>query len=168
MVIATILCLYGLFSQCTFLPVVVANTAIAIIQEIKAKRTLDKLNLLTEPKITAVRNGVEEELSVNDLVLDDIVHIANGAQISADCKVVEGFVEVNESILTGESDAVTKREGDTLFAGSYVVSGKCTARVNAVGKYNYISGLTGKAKQYNKPRSQMLRALRGILIFVAI
>lgn len=85
MVIATILCLYGLFSQCTFLPVVVANTAIAIIQEIKAKRTLDKLNLLTEPKITAVRNGVEEELSVNDLVLDDIVHIANGAQISADC-----------------------------------------------------------------------------------
>lgn len=168
MVIATILCLYGLFSQCTFLPVVVANTAIAIIQEIKAKRTLDKLNLLTEPKITAVRNGVEKELSVNDLVLDDIVHIANGAQISADCKVVEGFVEVNESILTGESDAVTKREGDTLFAGSYVVSGKCTARVNAVGKYNYISGLTGKAKQYNKPRSQMLRALRGILIFVAI
>lgn len=167
-VIAIVLCVYGLANQCTFLPVVIANTAIAIVQEIKSKITLDKLNLITEPKIPVVRDGVESEISVNDLVLDDVIEIASGAQISADSEVLDGVVEVNESILTGESDAVTKRKGDILFAGSYVVSGKCRAKVAKVGKYNYIANLTGKAKQYNKPRSQMLKALRGILIFIAI
>lgn len=167
-IIATILCVYGLAAQCTFLPVVIANTAIAIVQEIKSKITLDKLNLITEPKAQVFRNGELAEISVNDLVLDDIVCLSNGAQISADCEVLEGYVEVNESILTGESDAVTKRVGDTLFAGSFVVSGSCTARVSKVGKFNYIANLTGKAKQYNKPRSQMLRALKGILIFIAV
>lgn len=167
-IIAVILCIYGLASQCTFLPVVIANTAIAIFQEIKSKLTLDKLNLITEPKIKVVRNSVESEISVRDLVLDDIVHLSSGAQISADSEVVDGFVEVNESILTGESDAVTKRIGDTLYAGSFIVSGNCVARVCKVGKYNYVANLTGKAKQYNKPRSQMLKALRGILIFVSI
>lgn len=167
-IIAVVLCLYGLAGQCTFLPVVIANTAIAIIQEIKSKITLDRLNLITEPKIQAVRNGAPTEISVTDLVLDDVVYISNGAQISADCEVAEGFVEVNESILTGESDAVTKRVGDTLYAGSFVVSGNCTARVVKVGKFNYISSLSDKAKQYNKPRSQMLKALKGILVFIAI
>lgn len=168
MVIATVLCLYGLAEQCSFLPVVIANTAIAIVQEIKSKLTLDKLNLITQPKVKVMRCGNFAEISVDELVLDDIVLLANGAQISADCEVVEGFVEVNESILTGESDAVTKRVGDVLFAGSYVVSGSCTARVCKVGKFNYIASLSGKAKQYNKPRSQMLKSLRGILVFIAI
>ncbi len=168
MVIAVVLCLYGLASQCSFLPVVIANTAIAIVQEIKSKITLDKLNLLTQPRAKVLRNGSVSEISVDQLVLDDIVLLENGAQISADCEVVEGFVEVNESILTGESDAVTKRVGDVLFAGSFVVSGNCTAKVCKVGKFNYIASLSGKAKQYNKPRSQMLKSLRGILVFVAI
>ncbi len=166
--IAIVLCLYGLAAQCSFLPVVIANTAIAIVQEIKSKLTLDKLNLLSEPKVQTIRKGENVELSAKELVLDDIVQLASGAQISADCEVVEGFVEVNESILTGESDAVTKRVGDTLLAGSFVVSGKCTARVSKVGKFNYIASLSSKAKQYNKPRSQMLKALKGILVFVAI
>ncbi|MCM1289169.1 MAG: HAD-IC family P-type ATPase [Corallococcus sp.] len=167
-VIAVILCVYGLVLECTFLPVVIANTTIAIVQEIKSKLTLDKLNLITEPKVQVLREGENKEISVNDLVLDDIVFLASGAQISADCTICDGFVEVNESILTGESDAVTKRVGDTLYAGSFVVSGKCTAQVTQVGKFNYISNLTGKAKQYNKPRSQMLKALKGILVFIAI
>lgn len=167
-IIAVVLCLYGLASQCTFLPVVIANTAIAIIQEIKSKLTLDKLNLLNEPKIEVVRDGEKKEIPVTELVLDDVVHLYGGAQISADSKVLSGFVEVNESILTGESEAVTKRQGDTLYAGSYVLSGSCVARVDCVGKYNYVSNITGKARQYEKPRSQMLKALRGILIFVAI
>lgn len=168
MIIAVVLCLYGLAMQCTFLPVVVANTAIAIVQEIKSKVTLDRLNLITEPKIKVLRNGQKSDVSVKELVLDDIVFLASGAQISADCEVVDGFVEVNESILTGESDALVKRKGDTLFAGSFVVSGTCTAKITKVGKFNYIAGLTDKAKQYNKPRSKMLRALKGILVFVAI
>lgn len=167
-VIAVILCIYGLANQCTFLPVVIANTAIAIVQEIKSKLTLDKLNIINEPHVKVTRDGLIPEIFVNELVLDDIVHVAGGEQISADCIVIDGYVEVNEAILTGESDAVIKRKGDTLFAGSFVVSGSCTAQVTAVGKYNYISKLTGRARQYQKPRSQMLKALRGILIFVAI
>ena len=167
-IIATILIAYGLAGQCTFLPVVITNTAIAIVQEIKSKITLDKLNLITEPQIKVKRDGKTKETSVKDLVLDDVVSVAGGEQISADCVVVDGYVEVNEAILTGESDAVIKRKGDTLYAGSFVVSGTCTAQVTAVGRYNYIASLTGRARQYQKPRSQMLRALRGILIFVAI
>ena len=167
-IIAVLLCIYGLVGQCTFVPVVVANTAIAIVQEIKSKLTLDKLNLITEPHIRILRDGKIVDGSVNEIVLDDIVYIDGGDQISADSVVLDGFVEVNESILTGESDAVVKRKGDTLYAGSYVLSGNCTAQVTAVGKFNYIAKLTGRARQYQKPRSQMLKALRGILIFVAI
>ncbi|MCH5153358.1 MAG: HAD-IC family P-type ATPase [Clostridiales bacterium] len=167
-IIAVLLCIYGLVGQCTFVPVVVANTAIAIIQEIKSKLTLDKLNLITEPHIRILRDGNTVDGSVNELVLDDIVYIDGGEQISADSVVLDGYVEVNESILTGESDAVVKRKGDTLYAGSYVLSGSCTAQVTAIGKFNYIAKLTGRARQYQKPRSQMLKALRGILIFVAI
>ena len=167
-IIATILCIYGLWTQCTFVPVVVANTAIAIVQEIKSKLTLDKLNLITEPHVSVKRNGNNADLTVKELVLDDIVSVSGGEQISADSIVLDGYVEVNESILTGESDAVVKRAGDVLYAGSYVVSGSCVARITAVGKYNYISKLTGRARQYQKPRSQMLKALNGILVFVAI
>lgn len=168
MVITVILCVSGLASQCTYLPVVLANTAIALIQEIKSKLTLDKLNLITEPQVKVVRDNESQDIAVSELVLDDIVYLASGEQISADCIVMDGYVEVNEAILTGESDAVTKRAGDTLYAGSYVVSGSCTAKVSSVGKYNYIASLTGRAKQYQKPRSQMLSALKKILIFIAI
>lgn len=168
MVITVILCLSGLWNQCTYLPVVVANTAIAMVQEIKSKLTLDKLNLITEPKTKVLRMGQIGEIAVSDLVLDDVFYVSTGEQISADSVVIDGYVEVNEAILTGESDAVIKRSGDALYAGSFVVSGNCTARVTAVGRYNYISRLTGKAKQYQKPRSQMLKALKNILVFIAI
>ena len=167
-IIAVVLCIYGLVGQCTFVPVVVANTAIAIVQEIKSKLTLDKLNLITEPHIKILRNGKTVDGSVNELVLDDVVFVAGGEQIAADSVVLDGFVEVNEAILTGESDAVVKRKGDILYAGSFVLSGSCTAQVTAIGKFNYISNLTGRARQYQKPRSQMLKALHGILYFVAI
>lgn len=168
MVIAVILCCYGLYKECSFLPVVLANTAIAIIQEIKSKLTLDKLNLITEPKVKVVRNGETAEIAVKELVLDDVSYLTAGEQVSADSIVLDGFAEVNEAILTGESDAVIKRAGDTLYAGSFIVSGNCTAQVTALGKYNYIASLTSRAKKYSKPRSQMLKALKNILVFVAI
>lgn len=157
-----------MWKQCTFLIIAFANTAIAIVQEIKSKLTLDKLNIVNEPRSKVLRDGTLNSIPVGELALDDVVTFATGEQISTDCTVLDGFAEVNESILTGESDAVTKRKGDTLFAGSYVVSGNCTAQVSAVGQYNYISGLTNRAKQYSKPRSQMLKALKSILVFVAI
>ncbi len=168
LVITILLVANGKWKQCTYIPVVVANTAIAIIQEIKSKLTLDKLKLITQPQIKVLRDGNPVDLPVDQLVLDDIVVLSNGSQISADCVIVDGFVEANESILTGESDAITKKAGDTLFAGSFVVSGSCTARITAIGKFNYIAGLTGRAKQYKKPRSQMLKALNSILVFEAI
>ena len=143
-IIATILCIYGLWTQCTFVPVVVANTAIAILQEIKSKLTLDKLTLITEPHVKVRRDGADADIPVTELVLDDVFTVSGGEQISTDGVVLDGFVEVNESILTGESDAVVKRQGDTLYAGSFVVSGICTAKVQAVGKYNYISKLTSR------------------------
>ncbi len=166
--IAVVLACYNQYDNCTFLIVAVANTLIAIFQELRSKKTLDKLNLITEPQAEVIRDGVTKQIPVSELVLDDVVILKSGAQISADCVVIDGFVEVNESVLTGESDAVTKNAGDTLFAGSFVVSNACTARVDKVGKYNYIAGLTGRAKQYQKPRSEMLRSLKIILIFVAI
>lgn len=158
--IASVLIAYGQFSNSMFILIIVVNTAIAIIQEIKAKKTLDKLNLVTVPHVTVVRDGERREIGVDELVLDDIIIVENGAQISADSIVAEGMVEVNESILTGESEGVTKRPGDTLFAGSFVVSGKCSAKVDKVGKFNYIASLTGQARKYRKPNSQILRALK--------
>ena len=167
-IIASVLIAYKQFSNSMFILIIVVNTAIAIIQELKAKKTLDKLNLVTVPKVTVIRDGKRQEISVDQLVLDDIMLVENGAQISADSVVVDGMVEVNESILTGESEAVTKRAGDTLFAGSFVVSGKCSAKVDKVGKFNYISSLTGQAKQYKKPNSQILGSLKKVLVFVAV
>ncbi len=167
-IIAVVLCLNGMPFECTFVFVVAANTIIAIVQEIKAKKTLDKLNLISEPRVKILRDGLADMHPVREIVLDDIVLLSNGEQISSDCTVIDGFVEVNEAILTGESEAVVKRAGDTLFAGSFIVGGSCTARVSAVGKFNYIAGLTGRARQYQKPRSQMLRSLKAILIFVSI
>ena len=168
LVITVLLVANGKWKQCTYLPVVIANTAIAIVQEIKSKLTLDKLKLITQPQIKVIRSGESVDISVDQLVLDDVVTLASGSQISADCVILDGFVEANESILTGESDAITKKPGDTLYAGSFVVSGSCTAQVKAIGKFNYIAGLTGRAKQYKKPRSQMLKALNAILVFEAI
>ncbi len=166
--IATVLLIYGQFKNVLFLLIIVANTAVAIIQEIKSKKMLDKLNIVTVPHVKAVRNGKEYDIATTGIVLDDIIKLETGNQISCDAIVLEGSIEVNESILTGESEAVTKKAGDTLYAGSFIVSGKCVARVDKVGKYNYISGLTGRARQYKKPRSQMLRSLKAILIFVAV
>lgn len=168
LIIGTVLAIYQQWEQMTFLVIIVANTGIAIVQEIKAKKTLDKLNLVTIPTVIATRNGKQIDVATNELVLDDIYSLQTGNGIPTDSIVVDGVVEVNESILTGESDALVKKKGDTLFAGSYVVSGNCQARADKVGKYNYIASLTSRAKQYSKPNSQMLKSLKGILIAVAI
>ena len=120
MIIAIFLILAGSFRDLTFLPVIIANTLIGIVQEIKAKKTLEKLSVLNAPKATAIRDGAEVTLAAEDLVLDDIVVFTAGKQICADAVVLEGEVQVNESLLTGESDEITKRPGDELMAGSFI------------------------------------------------
>ena len=148
------------FRSLTFLPVVIANLLIGIIQEIRAKKVLDQLNMLNAPKALAVREGKQVELPAEELVLDDIVRFRSGDQICADAVVLEGSAAVNEALLTGEPDELRKEPGDTLMSGSFVVSGACYARLEKVGADSYISRLTLEAKAMNrKQRSEMLRVL---------
>lgn len=159
---------FGLWNQVLFMIVLVANTGIAIIQECKSKKTIEKLSIVSAPMATVIRDGKENEISVDDVVLDDIMVLGLGKQICADSIVVSGQVEVNESMLTGESVAVAKKPGDTVYAGSYVTSGSCVVKVEKIGTYNYIQNLTLQAKKYQKPRSELLKALNLVLKVIAI
>lgn len=158
----------GAIKDLFFLVIVTANVVIGIVQEIRAKITIDKLSILSAPSINVLRDGQTKEISTDELVIDDIMFLETGKQIASDSIVVEGLVEVNESLLTGESDAIVKHVGDRLFSGSYVVSGTCKARVDAVGEDNYIQKLTTQAKQYNKPKSELLNSLNYIITFMAV
>ena len=156
------------YKNLTFLIILLCNTVIGIVQEIKAKKTIDKLSIVTAPTTTVIRDAVTKEIQVKQLVLDDIVKFKNGKQISADCIILKGEIEVNESLLTGESVAVKKGPGDTLYAGSFITSGTCIAKVNRVGKDCYIQRLQAKAKRYTKPKSELLRSLKLITTFITI
>ena len=156
------------YKNLTFMIILLCNTVIGIVQEIKAKKTIDKLSIVTAPTTTVVRDGLTREIQVKELVLDDIVKFKNGKQISADCIILEGEIEVNESLLTGESIAVKKGPGDPLYAGSFVVSGTCFAKVDRVGQDCYIQKLQAKAKRYTKPKSELLRSLKIITTFITI
>ena len=136
------------WSNILFMAIILVNIIIGIVQEVRAKKTIEKLSLLTAPVVKVVRNGAEDSIAMEDVVIDDIVVLSTGKQIVADCVVVEGNIEVNESVLTGESLPIKKKVGDTLLAGSFVVSGHCHARVEKVGANNYIQQLSSKAKKY--------------------
>ncbi len=152
----------------TFLVIVLANLVIGIIQEISAKKTIDRLTLISAPTCDVLRDGKYQEVAINEVVLDDLIRLKNGKQICSDSIVVEGQIEVNESLLTGEADAIIKKPGDVLYSGSFVVSGSCTARVDKVGEDNYIERLTGQAKQYRKPNSELLKTLNTIILVMGI
>ena len=141
------LCLVGSFRDLTFLPVIIANTLIGIIQEVRAKKVLDNLTMLNAPKATVVRDGKRSLIDAEELVVDDIVIFKAGAQVCADAQVCAGEVQVNESLLTGESDEITKHAGDQLMSGSFIISGQCHARLDKVGEDSYISKLTLEAKE---------------------
>lgn len=156
------------YDNLMFLTTIIPNLIIGIIQEIKAKRMMDKLSLMSAPTTTVIRDGEKLEIPVSEVVLDDIIFYTAGKQICADSIVLEGFIEVNESLLTGEADAILKQPGDLLLSGSFVVSGMAVARVDKVGKDNYIEKLSKDAKMYLKPRSEILRSLNGIIKFVSL
>lgn len=169
LVLAILLCIVGSFRNLTFLPVIIANTMIGIIQEIRAKRVLEKLNMLNAPHAEVVRDGNVRKIDAIDLVIDDIVIFGAGNQICADAVVEEGEVRVNESLLTGESDEITKRRGDTLLSGSFIVSGKCHARLTSVGEDSYISRLTLEAGAMpEREQSEMMRSLDRLVKVVGI
>ena len=168
-VIAVLLAIVGAWSDMLFLPIIVANTCIGIIQEVHSKKVLDKLSILNAPHAVVIRDGKRQEIPADQLVLDDIVEFSAGSQIPADAKVVSGELQVNESLITGESDEIEKREGDSLLSGSFVVSGKACARLEKVGKDSYISKLTMKATKSKKgEQSEMIRSLNYLIMVMGI
>lgn len=165
--IGVILISVGAYTDIIFLVIVFLNTVIGIIQEVKAKNTIDKLSLISAPTAIVRRSGINKEVAVGEIVLDDIVLLDSGMQICADSIVVDGQIEVNESLLTGESDSVIKKHGDILYSGSFVVSGSCAARVDKIGADNYIEQLAGQAKKFKKVKSELLKSLNFLIQFMA-
>lgn len=169
LIIAILLIVVGSFRDLTFLPVIISNACIGIIQEWRSKVTLDKLNILSAPKTKVLRSGREVILPADELVLDDLVIFEAGNQIPADAIVQEGEVQVNESLLTGEADEISKKPGDELLSGSYIVSGCCKARLDRVGEDSYISKLTLEAKEHNREeQSEMIRSLDRLVKVVGV
>lgn len=168
-IIAVLLIVVGSFRDLTFLPIIIANTLIGIIQEIRAKKTLDELSVLNAPRAKVIRDGQMHEIPAEELVLDDIVVFSGGNQICADAIVLDGEVSVNESLLTGESDEIIKKPGDSLMSGSFIVSGSCHARLDKVGADSYISKLTLEAKAMKEgEQSEMIRSLDKLVKAVGI
>ncbi|WP_242939969.1 cation-translocating P-type ATPase [Ruminococcus flavefaciens] len=168
-ILSVLLVVVGFYRDLTFMPIIIANALIGIIQEMRSKSVLDKIKVLNAPVTTVVREGQIMTVPSKDLVIDDIVIFKAGNQISADAIVVDGNVSVNESLLTGESDEISKKPGDTLMSGSYIVSGTCRARLEKVGRESYISKLTIQAKKSRKgEQSEMIRSLNRIVKFAGV
>ncbi len=155
------------YTQYLFVVIFSANLLIGIVQEIIAKKQIDKLSVLVSSTVKVMRGGVKTEVPLREIVLDDVIFLEAGQQIPADCVLAEGVVEVNESLLTGESIPVKKAIGDMLYAGSFVSSGSCLVRADKVGKNTYLNSLTSKAKKYKKPRSEIMNSIRLFIRVIA-
>ena len=167
--IAILLCAVHSYRDITFLPIIIANTLIGIVQEIRAKITLDRLNMLNAPTANVIRDGEEKKINAEWLVLGDVVVFRAGNQIPADAEVLSGEVSVNEALLTGEADEIKKTAGSKLMSGSFIVSGECHAKLTAVGADSYISQLTLQAKKIKtKEQSEIIRSLNRIVTIAGI
>lgn len=158
----------GSYRNLMFMGVVICNLVVGIFQEIKAKRTVDKLNLMASSNTVVLRGGKKGKIRLEKIVLDDIICLERGCQIPSDAVVIEGKCEVNESLLTGESDLILKKVGDMLFSGSYVVSGTCKAKVEHIGKSNYASQLLKGSKYIKKTKSEIMTTLNKIIKIISI
>lgn len=168
-VLAVLLCLVSSYKNLTFLPVILANTGIAIYQEIRSKKILDNLSVLNAAKVTVVRNGAANKIDMEELVLDDVILLETGQQIPADGYVLDGKLQVNEALLTGEADEIVKEVDDYLMSGSFVVSGKAYVRLDKVGYDSYISQLTAKAKKMGGgEQSEMIGSLNKLIKWIGI
>lgn len=160
--IAIALLYVGAYTNLFYMAIIILNCAIGIYQEIHARNLVKKLSVLKENKVKVLRDGKEQEILVDEIVLDDVVLLEMGSQIVADSVVLEGEMEVNESLLTGESDAIFKQKGDSLLSGSYVVSGKCLAKVEKVGKDNFASHITSETKKYKRAQSELVDSMKKV------
>lgn len=169
LILAVLLCMVGSYRNLTFLPIIIINTAVGILQELRAKRTLDKMNMLNAPYAMVIRDGREFRIPSEELVKDDCILLTAGNQICADARVIQGSISVNESLLTGEADEIKKEAGSRLLSGSFVVAGRCYARLEQVGSESYISRLTAEAKAMGDgEQSEMIRSLNKLVKWVGI
>lgn len=168
LVLLILVLLVGSFKNSMFVMIIIINTVIGIIQEIRAKKTIDKLAILTESKAVVLRDGKKWSISTEKLVLDDLIFLKTGDQVPADAKVLEGSLEVNESLLTGEADNLSKSTGDELFSGSFVTSGEACCQVIHVGKDNYAAKITSEAKEFKRHNSELRNSLNAILKVISI
>ena len=168
LVLAILLISVGSYKNALFMIVIILNAVIGTVQELRAKKTVEKLSVISAPTALAVRSGREVKLGVSELVLDDVMVLKSGMQICADGVVLEGEIEVNESLLTGESDPILKRPGDGLMSGSFVVSGRANARVDKVGDDNYAAQLTRDAQRLKKPNSELMKSLNALIRVISV
>lgn len=165
-ILAVLVLSVGSYKNVLFMGVILCNTAIGIFQEIRAKRTIDRLTLISAPKAKVLRNGERKEISVEELVLDDVMILEAGNQICADSIVLNGDCEVNESLITGESDLIPKTAGDELLSGSFISAGRTFARVEHIGEANYAAKITKGAKYVKKNNSEIMRSINSIIKFI--
>ena len=166
--LAVLVIMVGAYRNLTFMAAVIANMFIGIIQQLRAKKELDKLSLLDVTEYSVIRNGEVVKTSSDKLVLGDCVMLSAGQQVPADAEVVDGKASVNESLLTGEADEIEKEEGSSLMSGSFVVSGECTAKLVKVGTESYAAQLTAKAKEVKQKKSEMIRDIEKIILIAGI
>ena len=162
-ILFVLLLVVGSYKNLLFIGVVLANTVIGIVQEIRSKKSVDTLTILTESKLNVLRDGEVVQLSKDELVLDDIIVLSRGNQVPADCVLVQGSCKANESLLTGESDLIEKNEGDELLSGSFISAGSCYCRVNRVGADSYAAKINNEAKYIKKNNSQILKSFKFII-----
>ncbi len=156
------------WKNASFVGPAIINVIIGIVQEIRAKKTIDKLSLISAPKVIVIRDSVETEIKVEEIVKDDIMLLKAGNQICSDCKIIDGNIEVDESLITGESDPITKKAGDVLLSGSYIVSGNAVTQVIHIGMDNYANKISSGAKYIKATNSDILRSLRAVVRLMSI
>lgn len=167
--ITVLLCIAGAFRDLTFLPIIIGNILIGIVQELRAKKTLDKMKILNAGHAVVIREGKRQKVTAEELVIDDLIWLSSGDAICADSVVVSGEITVNESMLTGEADGIVKKENEELLSGSFVVSGEGYARLTRVGNDSYISKLTNEAKALKKgEESEMIRSINMFVKVIGI
>ena len=167
-IIAVILIICGSFTNLTFLFIIIPNILIATVQEIRAKKTVEKLSVTTQPRAVVIRDGKEVEIDAKEIVLGDIMRIELGRQVLSDGEVISGVAEANESMLTGEADAIKKQAGDRVLAGSFLVSGMIYVKVCAVGDGNYVHTIESAAKGFKAPASNLFRDLGNLIKYIGI
>lgn len=167
-IIAAALLYVGSYKNTTFMLVILCNIAIGVFQELRAKKAVEKLSFVSQAKATVLRSGKTEEIPVDEVLLDDIVILKSGSQLFADCVILQGECEVNESFVTGEAESVFKHIGDTLLSGSFIASGECIARADKIADRTYISSISRSAKTIRETQSVLMKSLKRIITVIAV